>query len=284
MKYIMRLYILLLTIIISYNLYSQDFKQTIDFADKQFENANYQLAVKEYQRALFFAEGNQVDYLYKQIAKAFFINKQFNQAQYFYELSYKTAKNDSVKTKMLFKKVQCLVLLHRFNSALIELYNLPDSLSDFYTNKKDFYLAISYFGLRDFKKSEKYFTKLAKNNINKHKISSLFNNKKAMYRPNPKTAKTLSKILPGLGQLYIGDLKNSLNSLSLTGGLAYLGYYLSIQYTYFDGIITVLPWFTRYYRGGYTKTYRRANKKLQNKRRKVFLQILDIIREERGND
>ncbi|NJO92881.1 MAG: hypothetical protein HC831_30855 [Chloroflexia bacterium] len=74
------------------NSTAQNFEEIIHFADAQFAVENYQLAVKEYQRALFFSKGRKVDYLYRQIAHSFLANKQLDQAAYFYELSYKTAR------------------------------------------------------------------------------------------------------------------------------------------------------------------------------------------------
>lgn len=270
------LFLIIITTV-SYNSVSQDFIETIEFADKQFENKNYQLAVKEYQRALFFSEGRRVDYLYKQIANAFFVNKQFDQAQYFYELSYKTSKCDSSKNEMLIKKVQCLLFLKRFRSSLFELYNLPDSSSDYFEDRKNFYLAISYFGLKDFKKSAQYFTKTVDNLQSKEEIIKLLNNKKLLYKPNPKTAKILSIILPGAGQLYAGDLKNSINSFALISGLIYLSIRLALKYSYLDAIITVIPWFMRYYQGGYINAEVMAKQKREKRRLKTFLKVLKIV-------
>ncbi len=279
MRYMIKHGILLLIIILNnYIIVSQDFNETVKFADQQFENKNYQLAVKEYQRALLFAEGRKIDYLYRQIADAFFVNKQFDQAQYFYELSYKTCNIDSVKNEMLIKKVQCFVLLNEFRKAIIELYNLPDNIPAYYINRKNFYLAVSYYGLRDFKKSEQYFLQVVNDSLSKQKISKLLNSKRLIYRPNPKTAKTLSMIIPGLGQIYAGDIKNSANSLALIGGLAYLGGYMAITYSFLDSVLTVMPWFIRYYQGGYANAYSQAYKKRQKRRQKTYRKILEIIK------
>lgn len=279
MRYIIKLGILCLLINgFRYSAVAQDFEATISFADKQFENHNYQLAVKEYQRALFFAKGRRLDYLYNQIASSFYVNKQYNQAQYFYELSYKTSKNDSLKFELLIKKAQCFLYLKRFDKALIELFNLPDNKSNSYTDRKNFYLAITYFALENFDKSEQHFIELAKTEENKKKISKIFSKKRMLDKPNPKTAKILSMILPGAGQLYAGDVKNSINSLSLTGGIASLGIFLAAKYSYLDAILTALPWFVRYYKGGYTTAYESATKKRNKRRQKTYRHIIEIVK------
>jgi hypothetical protein len=258
---------------------SQNLEQTIKFADKQFELQNYQLAVKEYQRALFFAQGKQLDYLYQQIAHSYFVNKQFEQAIYFYELSYKTAINDSVKYERIFNKSQCYLISGDYNHSIYELMNLPDSLSTYFRDRKKFYFALSYFGLEDFKKSESYFLSLLPENeqAGRDEISKLFRQKKNLYRPNPNTAKTLSIILPGSGQMYAGDVKNSLNSLLLTGSFVMLGIVMTQEYSVLDAVLTALSWFTRYHKGGYLSAKKIAQEKRAIRRDKSYKKLLKII-------
>jgi len=260
---------------------AQNFTQIIDFADKQFIQENYQLAVKEYQRALFFSKGEKVDYLYRKIAHSFFANRQFDQAAYFFELSYKTAKIDSIKYEILFNKVQCYLLSQKYDLSLIELINLPENLDKYFSDKRSFYFAITYFGQENFKESETHFLNLvADNNFEaKERIKKLFSKKKNLYRPNPKTAKTLSIILPGAGQMYAGDVKNSINSLLLTGGFVTLGVFMAQEYTYLDAILTSLPWFLRYHKGGYSRAYSIAHKKRATRRNKTYKRILETVKD-----
>jgi hypothetical protein len=271
--------ILLSTIFSLTNLLNaQTFEETIKFADSQFSQANYQLAVKEYQRALFFGSGRSTDYLYRQIANAFFKNQQFEQANYFYDISYKTATNDSIKKELIFNKSQSYLLSGDFQKSVYELTSLDSNLSVYFINKRNFYFAVSYFGLEDFKKSEMYFLNLTEGRPEaKQEIQKLFNSKIKLYRPNPKTAKTLSRILPGSGQIYSGDIKNGLNSIILTGGLALLGVHMYNEYTLFDSFMSVFPWFLRYYQGGYNKAYEIAKRKRTIRRNMTYKQILKVL-------
>jgi hypothetical protein len=260
--------------------FAQNFEETIEFADLQYNQANYQLAVKEYQRALFFAKSDSIDYLYKQIASAFLKNNQFDQANYFYDLSYRTTKNDSLKNELIFYKAQCYLFSGDFQHSIYELTNLGNTLTPYFRQKQCFYFAISYFGLEDFKKSETYFLCLKENDsIAKQEITRLFKSRRNLYRPNPNTARTLSRIIPGSGQLYSGDLKNGLNSIVLTGGLALLGVYIYNEYSLFDSILSTFPWFLRYYKGGYQNAKKIAQKKRAIRRNKTYKQILEIIKD-----
>jgi hypothetical protein len=273
--------ILLLTIFsFLVQLSSQTFEETINFADKQYNLANYQLAVKEYQRALYFSNGIKVDYLYRQIAHSFFKNQQFSQANYFYDLSYKSTINDSLKSEIIFNKSQCFLLSGDYKRSVYELTGLGNKLSDYFEDKRNFYYGVSYFGLEEFKKSEEYFLLLVNEDSGSYQeIKELFSLKKNLYKPNPITAKTLSMILPGSGQIYSGDFKNGFNSILLTGGLATLGVLMYNQYSLLDAILTVFPWFFRYYQGGYEKVKNIAHDKRAIRRDKTYKKVLEIINE-----
>ena len=280
MKFIMKLLSLLLIIFSLSNnrVIAQKLQETIKFADNQYNKANYRLALKEYQRAIFFSSDN-IDYLYRQTANSFFRLKKYKEAAYYYELSYKTTKNDSIKNEILLQKASCYIITKKFQFVLLELINLPNNLSPYFTYRKNFYYSVTYFGLEDFKRSKKYFLKLVDDNqISKIKeINQIFDKKRNLYRPNPKTAKIFSILLPGTGQLYIGDVKNSLNSLILTGGLAVLGIYMAQYYSIFDAIISTAPWFLRYYKGGYKSAKKIALKKRAKKRNDSYRKLLQII-------
>jgi len=285
MDYIMRPGILWLVIFnFHLSIHSQNFEETIKFADKQFELKNYQLAVKEYQRALFFAGGQQLDYLYQQIGHSFFINNQFEQALYFYELSYKTAANDSVKYERIFDRAVCFIKVGDYKHSILELTNLPESMTDYFRGRKNFYFAVSYFGLEDFKKSESYFIGLIPENEQdrRNEIAELFNKKKNLHRPNPHTAKMLSIFLPGSGQMYAGDVKNSLNSLLLTGSFVMLAIVMTQEYSILDAVLTAVPWFMRYHKGGYLSAKKIAQDKRAIRRDKTYKNILEIISDSKG--
>jgi len=220
-----------------------------------------------------------LDYLYQQIAHSYFINKQFDQAIYFYELSYKTTKTDSIKIERIFNKSQCHLLKGDYKNSIYELMNLPDSLTTYFMDRKNFYFAVSYFGTEDFEKSESHFLTLLDENEEEGRaeIYKLFHTKKNLYRPNPNSAKILSMFLPGSGQMYAGDVKNSLNSLLITGSFVMLGILMAQEYSIFDAVLTALPWFMRYHKGGYLSAKKIAQDKRAIRRDKTYKKVLEIV-------
>jgi len=283
MKFIMKRLSLLLIIFkltISNFIIAQNIQETIKFADNQYISTNYKLALKEYQRAIFFSNNDSINYLYRQTANSFFKLKKYKNAAYYYELSYKTSKIDSIKSEILFQKASCYILTKKFQSALLELINLPKSLNFYFNYRKNFYYAVIYFGLEDFNNSKKYFLKLLNDNqIYKiQEVNKIFSKKRNLYSPNPQIAKIFSIILPGTGQLYSGDIKNSFNSLVLTSGLVVLSVYMAQYYGILDAMLSTTPWLLRYYKGGYINSKKIATKKRNKRRDKSFKKLLNIVK------
>lgn len=260
---------------------SQNLEETLKFADFQFESGNYNLALKEYQRVLFFNDGRNLHHIYEQIGSTFFLKKDFKKAAYYFELSYKTTESDSIKTEILFKKVACYMLDKNFKLATFELMNLPDSLNLQTANRKNFYFAICYWGMEDFEKAKSSFLEIlpVEHKSAREAINLLFSKKRNLYKPKPKTAQILSIFIPGSGQIYSGDVKNGINSLILTGGFVVLGVYMTQYYNLFDAILTAIPWFMRYHQGGYRGAKKIAYNKRADRRNKTYQKVLKVIEE-----
>lgn len=259
---------------ISHPLCAQNFEETINIADNQFKYGEFSLALKTYQRALFFSDGRRDLYLFRQIAGISYIKNDYETAWKYYGLAYNQTENDTLKTELLFKKASCQMLNRNFQLALIDLFSVNDS-SEITQKRLDFYLATCYFGLEDFNTSLTYFESCVELGDRKE-LSSLFSGNN-LYSPSPKKARIMSMILPGLGQAYSGDLKSGLNSMVLTSGLIALTIHIGNTYSPIDAILAVIPWFQRYYTGGYGKAGEIAVNKRQLKRNEAYTKILNMI-------
>lgn len=259
---------------------AQNFEETIDFADNQFESGKFTTALKSYQRALFFSEGRSNLYLFKQIAEISYYANDYEAAQKYFGFAYNQSDNDSLKTELLLKKASCQILNKNYQLALIDLFSVSDT-SGIVQQRLNFYLGTCYFGLEDFNQAKTYFGScvVLKDTA---ELEELFSDRNLL-SPSPKKARIMSMILPGLGQTYSGDLKSGLNSLVLTTGLLALGINIGIKYTPVDAVFSILPWFQRYYTGGYGKAQDIAIRKQQLKRNEVYSKILKLIAEKSAN-
>lgn len=257
---------------------AQSLPQVLDVADQQFRLGNYSMALKEYQRFLFFDSKAEPE-VYDHIGTCFQNLKQFEQAAGFYDKAYFSYTNDHLKNKALFSKVECMIYMQDFALALADILSISDTIKgeDYY--KKELLVGICYFGMEDFVNSKTSFVNCidSGDSVTRQKIALIFDNKNNFYKPNPKTASILSMCFPGLGQFYAGDIRNGINSVLLTSALAFLGARIAIHQTIYDAFFTVMPWFQRYYQGGYVRAENIAIQKRAIHRSKAYEDTLELI-------
>jgi tetratricopeptide (TPR) repeat protein len=265
---------IIFSLILFQNLPAQNFEETIRFGDDQLKSGNLALALKSYQRAAFFSEGCENLYLFKQIAEISYFEKNYETAQKFYGLAYNQSGDDSIKTELLFNKAYCQILNKNYQFAIIDLFSVNDT-SRIAQKRLNFYLGTCYFGLEDFNTAHIYFEACLETS-DKKELSDLFS-RKLLQTPSPKKARIMSMVIPGLGQTYAGDLKSGINSLLLTSGLIALGVNISIRYQLIDAIVAILPWYQRYFTGGYNKAEAIAVRKRELKRNETYNRILKLV-------
>ena len=276
-------YIRILFLFLPFLAHSQDLRQTFDFANELYTKKDYIGAANTYRRVIFFDKKEEFRKLcYKNIADCLYATQNYEEAADYYELAFYQQKTDSTKAEVLFRKLSCFLILGNFEYGEIELVNIPENLTYDQQRRKTFYSAILHFSTEKYEESKKEFLALIDTNnvAARQKIEDLFVRNDKISRLSPKRAKILSIILPGLGQFYAGDVKNGFNSLLLTDGIVTWGILAAIgSPAPLDIFITMVPWFQRYYMGGYKRAEVIAENMKKKRRSKVYNQILDEVSE-----
>lgn len=257
------------------SLKAQTIEETFIYANEQHQAQQYENAINAYQRVLFF-DKKSASRVYYNLAESYYQLSKYDQAAKYYDLAYSATSNDSLKYLMLFSKTTCLLLQHSYNAALAELFSLDDSLQNYWQQKKYFYFGVTYFGMANFNDAKTYFIKAGLPEQNAE-IEQLFVQIKKVNRLNPKTAQILSIILPGLGQIYSGDIKNGINSFVLTAGFMTLALYTAYNYTVVEAILSVLPWYQRYYMGGFKNAKMIAQRKKEQRQNEIFQELMNVF-------
>lgn len=275
-------YIILFSLILFTSGKAQDIHQMKEFSDEQFKRGNYQLALKEYQRVIYFDKHGEYNELYAKIASIHFLNSDYDNALKYYDFALRLEQNDSIKYELMLKKTLTNLKQKRYMAALNELFDLPDHPSEFLQDKKDLYLGICYFGLNDLDDSREHFSELFDSTGIKEvdRLFSDFKDYKKKYRPAK--VELMSMLLPGLGQIYTGEVFSGLNSFFLISGVTVYAVYTAMNYALVDGLLVLSSWFYRYYTGGYTNASSFAIQKIENERTNVYHEILTRI-ENQGN-
>ena len=271
------LFIILTNSVIVSSLFSQNIHQIKSYSDDQYEKGNYSVALKEYQRVQFFDNEKLYNDIYTRIASIYFNQADYNNAIRYLNFAWTVEQNDSIKFELAIKKTLCNLLLNDNYTALTELFDIPEYNSEYFQNKKNLYTGICYFGLTDYTVSNSYLVQLVDSvgAIGLNKIFTYYI--KYIKKYNPEKIELMSSILPGLGQMYMGEIGSGLNSVALLTVIVAYAFYTTTVYGYIDGVLVLSSWFYRYYNGGKLKSNIAAHEKLEKKKIQVYSEILTVI-------
>ena len=262
-----------------YILPGQTVEETLQFAQEQVSAGNPSLALKTYQRVLYFGGERHREVCQRQLATLYAAQGELERAAFYYDLLYQSAQTDSLRYDALFSKTGLLMLQNQYKKALLELLSLPKNLPEPWMSRKRLYLGAAHFGIREFDLARQDLLPLfaPENQAGRAEFEQLMRQAERISRKSAKKARNLSMVLPGAGQFYAGDYKNGINSLLIN---ALLGYWListGISFTFLDAAATVSPWLFRYYAGGMRRAGEILEKKKEEGLRKVFGKVLEEL-------
>jgi TM2 domain-containing membrane protein YozV len=271
------LFIILFNLFFGTTLFSQDIHQIKSYSDDQFEKGNYTVALKEYQRVQLFDNEKLYNDIYSKIASIYFNQADYNNAIRYLNFAWTVEQNDSIKFELAIKKTLCNLLLNDNYTALTELFDISEYNSEYFQNKKNLYTGICYFGLADYNESNSYLVRLV-DSVGALGLNKIFTDYiKYIKKYNPEKIELMSSIVPGLGQIYIGEIGSGINSIALLTGIVAYAFHTTTVYGYIDGVLVLSSWFYRYYNGGKLKANIATQEKLEKKKIQVYSEILTIV-------
>ena len=272
-----RLSIILISLLAGFATVAQDLQFVKAHADRQFANQQFDSALKEYQRVQLFDTDNQFQDIFPNIAAIYYERSEFDEAAKYFDLAYKTAGNDSLRFEMGLKKALCSLKQEAYFAALYELLDLPEPNSENLRQKKDLYLGICHFGLNDYETAREHIVAVA-DSADMQDLEMVFNDFDHFRKKyNPRKVSTMSKILPGLGQVYVGKTGSGINSFVLVGGVVGYAVHTAMSYGILDGVLVLSSWFNRYYSGGFHNAEDFAVARIEQQKTAVYGEILDIL-------
>lgn len=281
-----KLLLLLFSFLLTIYVFAQGVNTTLEFAHQQYQNKQFEEAILSYRRVLFFDQ-KQGQEVYKSLAYAYWeANQDWQKSIYYFDLAYQISHDEQEQYQIIFTKIQLYLLVHKYNDVQLELASLDDDeLSHKLLLRKRFYQGIVTFQQHKYSESEQFLEVCLENDsLAIQQLSNAFLSfKKSKKRFRPKKIRNMSMIIPGLGQMYCGDWKAGINSLLLTTGLATIFVITAQGYTLLDATLTIIPWFQRYYSGGYKKAYKIAKHRIEDEKDKTYQEVIKIIRESKKN-
>ncbi|NTU74402.1 tetratricopeptide repeat protein, partial [Candidatus Roizmanbacteria bacterium] len=156
------------------------------YADRQFATGQYNLAAKEYQRALFFGPSESVGLLTIKTGDCFFDQGNFGEAEKYYTFASNIITDDSLRFEALSKKAVCLIRQQSYQQAILDLYTAETDFAAEAGRQKAFLLGTCFYGLGEFSEANTHFHEALNEprSVYKDSLTLLLQNKKLM-RPDP---------------------------------------------------------------------------------------------------
>lgn len=215
------------------------------------QQQSYVNAASLYERVLLFDETLISANLYFNLAECKRNTGNMSEAINYYEKAWMIAPDDSTKNELLFTIIHLHTAQQNYQEAEAELLNfIPVEGSEYFISKNNFYSGIVSLGLDKDSLAQFYILSFVKNGSLQNELERDF--KLLSKKRNKKLllSQVMSIILPGSGQLYLGDYKAAINSFLLLAAFGLTFSYVSYTYGILDAYLSIGPWFQRYYKGG----------------------------------
>lgn len=270
-----RLIIILIILCINIlNLRSQTLQELEEYAVQSYKNENYNESYKLYQRILFFKEiKTSKDYFL--LAKCKNQLNEFDEAIYYYNLAINQEINDSIKVDYYLNKCRILISNKKYNKSIQNLLVAKEIATKKQLKTINFFLGSAYFLTDNFYKSKLCFNKIISD---ENELENLYQITSKKY-PNPKKAYWLSTFFPGMGQFYLGNFKDGINSLALNASLTYLFIYSSYESSLLSSGLSIYPWLHKYITGGAANAEKNAINKREKRNKKILSKIITLYEE-----
>ena len=227
----------------------------LDLGDYFFVRENYDAAITEYKRFLFFnADDPRVDEVQFKIGLAYRSQKWWMEAAEAMIAAIQRTTETELQAERRVELAVTLIASGAYDLALVELIKVDmQSQSSRLRQRARFLRGVAY--LYQFKWEQArsvfqvYFDEIPSAARAAAEIDALFSEAINLPQKSEKAARLLSTFLPGLGQTYAGDWKNGLNALLLNGVLGYVTLDAAIERDYDDALLSFFFLFYRYYAG-----------------------------------
>jgi len=224
----------------------------LELANWLLDSESYEDAITEYKRFIFFnPKSDGVNYAYYKIGLAHRNEHKWTESLNALQQAIQTAASDSIRDERKIALAVTLIASGNYSAAEIELLKV-ELFSQFKSLKKKaaFFRGISTLYAFKWDESRNAFNKYFDDTtiIGKQVDSLLAISQQLKYK-SPKFAKLLSTILPGAGQIYVGDWRNGINALAINMVTGYLLTDALLEHRYNDALFSFLWLFQRYYLG-----------------------------------
>lgn len=255
------------------------------FGHKFYDTEFYNEAITEYKRYIFFnPDGDQTSTAYSHIALAYRNNGEWSQSIDAFRMAIQTAQTDSLRYNAELALAVTYIASGNYSAAEMVLLKLEMSIPPKNIKQRAAFLrGVATLYANKWDQAQKAFEVYFLSDPDpamQAKVDSLINATKDFYYRSPDSARQLSTIIPGLGQMYAGDWGNGINAFIINGSMiVWMGYKIFHRY-FSDAWVIYYFLFRRYYFGNIYNAERIAVEKNEAMDKKQAEKIIDLFLQE----
>lgn len=258
--------------------------QLLRYANHLLGSREYRAAVYEFKRFIFFHPDDQsVFEAYRGLGKSFRALGEWVRAVNAYQSALVLTPDDETYGQISFELAQTYLEAGRTDEAMLEFDRImiQSSSSRDVFRKAMFFKFIASVSRYHWKAGQDALTMFLHSAKNPSlapegaAIDSMLVVAQRQTLVSAETAIWLSTFVPGLGQMYIGDLRNGVNALGLNAVLAYVTFDLVAQKQYIEGTLFFSSIFLRYYLGNRYRAGLLAEEENARRKSEMARKILD---------
>ena len=229
---------------------SQSQISPLDLARLYSEEKNYNSAILEYKRYLFFnKQSNNSTTALLELYKSYQAIEDWPNAFSTIEKAYLSTNDDSLKDRIYIDKAILLISKGKIQRSEIILTKISKYTNYEKIKRESYYwLGLGHLYSCKWMEAKNIMKKYYGESYNQY-LDSIFINSNKLDLKSPQRARLFSLFIPGLGQIYSKDYKNGMNSLILNSLTSYFLFNSIIDKKYLDALIIYYTPFERYYWG-----------------------------------
>lgn len=231
---------------ISVEAFPQNLLKQLNYADSLFNSENYFDAITEYKRLMFFDTSKSFSFIGNlMIAKCYKAGGKYDDAIKYFSKAEISAKDYKEKYTAKIGIVKSNILRRTINRALQVLNEMEISYE--FSQMRDsinYWKGWAYIFNDDWKNA-----KICFDNFEKGHLLSRVSNDVLREKCSVTFAKFISYIVPGVGQIYTGNILSGIMSMAYNALFGYLTIKAFSEDRFFDGVVIGSLLWLRFYRG-----------------------------------
>ncbi|MYB65631.1 tetratricopeptide repeat protein [Candidatus Poribacteria bacterium] len=269
--------ILLLITLLFYNDSTSAEECPLTLADHFTTLGNYEAAITEYKRFLFFhPEDVQAAKVYHKIGYAYREQGLWQEAILAMRNAVLHADDKDTKSEYQLNLAVILLASQNYDLARLELIRVALRNPSGTLHQRALFLqAVAFIYQFRWKEAQEILSdETLLTYATDERLDTLFNIAINQKKKSTRVAKVLSAILPGTGQIYAGNWRGGLNAFLLNGALGFVAVDGILDQNYLDAFMWTYYIFLRYYRGNVSRAGRAVDEFNENASRRAADNIL----------